>query len=57
MQNIVVLVASIAIAALLAWAGFGTWRLKNRIVKWGGAGLWALLSVAMLSAAHSRRWG
>jgi hypothetical protein len=51
MQNIAVLVASIAIATLLAWAGFRTWRLKNRIVKWGGAGLWALLSLTMLSAS------
>lgn len=51
MQDIAVLVASIAIATLLAWAGCRTWRLKNRIVKWGGAGLWALLSVTMLSAS------
>jgi hypothetical protein len=51
MQNIVELVALIAIAALLAWSGFRTWRVKNRIVKWGGAGLLALLSVAVLSAS------
>ncbi|MCA6111483.1 c-type cytochrome [Bradyrhizobium cenepequi] len=50
MQNIVGLVALIAIAALLARSGFRTWRVKNRIVKWGGAGLLALLSVAVLSA-------
>jgi mono/diheme cytochrome c family protein len=51
MQNIVELVALIAIAALLAWSGFHIWRVKNRMVKWGGAGLLALLSVAVLSAS------
>ncbi|RZN30134.1 c-type cytochrome [Bradyrhizobium sp. Leo121] len=51
MQNIVALVALIAIAALLAWSGFRTWRVKNRIIKWGGASLLALLSVAVLSAS------
>jgi hypothetical protein len=51
MQNIVELVALIAIAALLAWIGFRIWRVKNRIVKWGGAGLSALLSAAVLSAS------
>jgi mono/diheme cytochrome c family protein len=51
MQNIVGLVALIAIAALLAWFGFRTWRVKNRIVKWGGTALLALLSVAVLSGS------
>ena len=53
MQNIVELVALIAIAALLAWSSFRTWHVKYRIVKWGGAGLLALLSVllALLSVA------
>jgi mono/diheme cytochrome c family protein len=50
MQNIVELVALIAIAALLAWSGFRAWRIKNRFIKWGGAGLLALLFVAILSA-------
>ncbi|WP_245474880.1 c-type cytochrome [Bradyrhizobium sp. Leo121] len=51
MQNIVVLVVLIVIAALLAWSGFRTWRVKNHIGKWGGAGLLALLSVPVLSAS------
>ena len=34
------------IAALLAWWGLRTWRTKNGLVKWGGAGLAALLSTA-----------
>ncbi len=51
MQNFIELVALIAFAALLAWSGFRTWRVKNRIVKWGSAGLLALLSVAVLSAS------
>lgn len=51
MQNIVGLVALIALAALLAWSGFRTWRAKNSIVKWGGIGLLAPLSVAVLSAS------
>jgi mono/diheme cytochrome c family protein len=51
MQNIVGLVALIAITALLAWSGFRTWRVKNRIGKWAGTSLLALLSVAVLSAS------
>jgi len=34
------------IAALLAWWGLRAWRTKNGLVKWGGAGLAALLSTA-----------
>ncbi len=48
MQNIVGLVSLIAIAVLLAWSSFRTWRVKNRIGKWGGAGLLALLSACGL---------
>ena len=50
MQNVVGLVALIAIAALLAWSGVRARRVNNRIAKWGGAGLLALLSIAVLSA-------
>jgi hypothetical protein len=53
MPNIAELAALIAIAALLVWSSIRTWRVKNRIVKWGGAGLLALLSIlsALLSVA------
>ncbi len=47
MQNIVELVVSIAVAALLAWSSFRTWRVRSRLLKWGGAGLLALLAVAV----------
>jgi mono/diheme cytochrome c family protein len=50
MQNIVWLAVLIAIAALLAWSGFRTWRVKDRTAKWGGTGLLALLCVVMLCA-------
>ncbi|WP_407158233.1 c-type cytochrome [Bradyrhizobium sp. STM 3557] len=50
MQNIVGLLALIVMAALLAWSAFRTWRAKNHIVKWGGTGFLALLSVPVLSA-------
>ena len=51
MQNIISLVALIAIAALLVWSGFRTWRVKNRILKWGGAGVLALFAVVASSAS------
>ncbi len=51
MQNIIGLLASIAVAALLVWSGFRTRRVKNPILKWGGAGLLALLAVAVSSAS------
>jgi mono/diheme cytochrome c family protein len=35
---------SITAAALLAWSSFRAWRAKNGFVKWGGAGLAALMS-------------
>jgi mono/diheme cytochrome c family protein len=50
MLNIVGMVALIAIAALLAWSSLRMWRVRNRILNWGGAGLLALLSVATLSS-------
>jgi hypothetical protein len=36
----------IIIATLFAWSGIRAWRAKNRFMKWGGAGLAALLSAA-----------
>jgi mono/diheme cytochrome c family protein len=37
----------IIIAALSAWSSFRAWRAKNNFLKWGGAGLAALLSAAV----------
>lgn len=51
MQNIIGLLASIAVAALLVWLGFRTRRFKNPVLKWSGAGLLALLAVAVSSAS------
>jgi mono/diheme cytochrome c family protein len=51
MQDIIGLVALIAIAVFLAWSGFRAWRVKNLIVKWGGAGLLALLVIVVLCAS------
>jgi mono/diheme cytochrome c family protein len=39
----------IVIAGLLAWSAIRSWRSKNPIVKWGGAGLGALASVMAVS--------
>jgi mono/diheme cytochrome c family protein len=36
----------IIIATLFAWSSLRAWRAKNRFIKWGGAGLAALLSAA-----------
>ena len=38
----------IIIAALSAWSSFRAWRAKNNFLNWGGAGLAALLSAAVL---------
>ena len=35
---------SLFTAALLSWSSFRAWHAKNRVLKWGGAGLAALLS-------------
>jgi mono/diheme cytochrome c family protein len=51
MQNIAALMVLIAVTALLVWSGFRTLRVKRRVVRWGGAALLALLSVAALSAS------
>ncbi|WP_407158322.1 c-type cytochrome [Bradyrhizobium sp. STM 3557] len=50
MQNIVGLLALIAIAALLAWSAFRSWHSESGVIKWGGAGLLAVLSAVALSA-------
>jgi mono/diheme cytochrome c family protein len=37
----------ITVAVLLGWLSVRAWRARNRILKWGGAGLAALLSAAV----------
>jgi mono/diheme cytochrome c family protein len=49
MQNGLTVIALIVVAALLAWSGFRALRIANAVLKWSGAVLAALLSVAMLS--------
>src|SRR4051812_37748579 len=44
MQNIVELLALIAVAAVLAWSGFRSWHAETRVIEWGGSGLLAVLS-------------
>jgi mono/diheme cytochrome c family protein len=51
MLNSLGLVAMVAAAALLAWSGMRAWRVTSRFLKWGGAGLAAVLAVAMSSAS------
>ena len=46
MLNIIIQVALIAAAVLLLWASFRAFRAENRFLKWGGAGLAALLGAA-----------
>src|SRR4029077_11507321 len=52
MQNIICLIALIAIAALLTWWGFRGWRVRNSLLKWGSLGLAGvlLLTVSSVSA-------
>jgi uncharacterized membrane protein YcjF (UPF0283 family) len=47
MSNFLGLTMSIISAALLAWSSLRGWRAKNNFLKWGAAGLAALLSVAV----------
>jgi len=56
MLNIIGLAMLIVIAALLIWSGFRAWRVRSSFLKWGGAGLAAVLAVAVLYArrAHDR---
>jgi hypothetical protein len=51
MQNIIGLIASIAIAALLIWSGFRACRVRNRFLKWGGLGLAAELAMTVSSVS------
>jgi mono/diheme cytochrome c family protein len=51
MPDLVALMTLIAAAALLAWSSFRASRAKNNFLKWGGAGLAALLSTAVTSAS------
>jgi mono/diheme cytochrome c family protein len=47
MLNFIGLVMLIATAALLIWSSIGARRAKNNLLKWGGAGLAALLAAAV----------
>jgi hypothetical protein len=51
MLNIIGLAMLIVIAALLIWSGFRTWRVRSSFLKWGGAGLAAVLAVAVSYAS------
>ncbi|MBV9562451.1 MAG: hypothetical protein JOY90_18710 [Bradyrhizobium sp.] len=42
---------SIATTTLLCWSGFRVWRAQNRVLKWGGAALTALLSLVAASVS------
>jgi mono/diheme cytochrome c family protein len=52
MLNSLGLVAMVAAATLLAWAGIRAWRVSNGFLKWGGAGL-AAVSVVVASSASA----
>jgi uncharacterized membrane protein YcjF (UPF0283 family) len=47
MSNFLGLIMSITAAALLAWSSLRSWQAKNNFLKWGAAGLAALLSIAV----------
>jgi mono/diheme cytochrome c family protein len=51
MPALLALMTLIAAAALLAWSSLRASRAKNNFVKWGGAGLAALLSAAVTAAS------
>jgi hypothetical protein len=51
MLNIIGLAMLIVIAALLIWSGFRAWRVRSSFLKWGGAGLAAVLAVAVSYAS------
>ncbi|WP_426436638.1 c-type cytochrome [Bradyrhizobium genosp. P] len=51
MRNIVGLIALLVAAALLVRCGLRALRLKSRILKWGGAGLAAALTIAVSSVS------
>ena len=50
MHDIVGVMALIAVAALLIWAGFLARGVANRFLKWSGVMLAAVLAVAVSSA-------
>jgi hypothetical protein len=47
MLNMIGAVTLIAIGALLVWASVRVWRVQNKVLKWAGAGLSALLAAAV----------
>jgi cytochrome c553 len=47
MLNMIGAVTLIAIGALMVWASVGVWRVQNKVLKWAGAGLLALLAAAV----------
>src|SRR5262245_857268 len=51
MLDILGLVAMVVAAALLILAAIRAWRIKRNVLKWGGAGLAAVLAVAVSSAS------
>jgi mono/diheme cytochrome c family protein len=51
MPDLLALATLIAAAALLAWSSLRASRAKNNFLKWGGAGLAALLSAAVASVS------
>ena len=51
MLDLLACVLLIAAAALLGWLSVRAWKTRNRILKWGGAGLAALLSAAVTLAS------
>jgi hypothetical protein len=55
MQNIICLIALIAIAALLTWWGFRGWRVRNSFLKWGRLGLAAVFAVTVSSECFLSR--
>jgi mono/diheme cytochrome c family protein len=51
-MNIVLSLAALAAAAiLLVWSGFRAWRIGNRLLKWSGVALAAVLAVAISSVS------
>jgi mono/diheme cytochrome c family protein len=51
MLDLLAVAILIIIASLLAWSSLRAWPAKNRFIKWGGAGLAALLSAAATLAS------
>jgi mono/diheme cytochrome c family protein len=47
MLNLLAVAMLIITATLFAWSGLRAWRAKNVFIKWGGAGVAALLSAAV----------